>query len=166
MRQRIINLQRVRQEERSRQTGQQNHQFVNMNGKETAMRLGDADKGIMISESAVMLLGESSDREGHVPLNPFQQRRLLDQLPPVHVLKARLNAYRANNKVLSGNVKQLQAQSSELEDKYKKVISICTKVEEDKIDDLLGNLSRAVESEGDELELARVREFLSSVEGV
>jgi regulatory protein SWI6 len=46
------------------------------------------------------------------------------------------------------------------------VISLCTGVEESKVDTHLENLLRAVESEQNDVEITRVREFLQRVEGV
>jgi len=54
---------------------------------------------------------------------------------------------------------------SELAAKYRKIISMCTGVEEDNVDGVLHNLLRAVESESD-VELGRVRDFLQRVDGV
>ena len=46
------------------------------------------------------------------------------------------------------------------------MVSLCTGVEESKVDEMVDGLSIAVESEGGEdVEVARVREFLRRVEG-
>jgi hypothetical protein len=70
-----------------------------------------------------------------------------------------------NNESLESEVRNLKRKSGDLESKYRRIIGLCTHVEESKIDGVLGNLCRAVESEGD-VELGRVREFLHKVEGV
>ena len=94
------------------------------------------------------------------------QRDYLATLPPTAVLKARLIAYRKNNARLETLAKSLQSQSSELEAQLRKVVSLCTGVEENKVDEMVDGLSIAVESEGGEdVEVARVREFLRRVEG-
>jgi hypothetical protein len=63
-------------------------------------------------------------------------------------------------------VGELRSKSRELEVKYRKTISLCTRVPEERIDDVLEGLWRAVDSEGGDVELGRVREFLTRVEGV
>lgn len=82
------------------------------------------------------------------------------------MLRARVQAYRENSARLEGAVAELKARSREVEGKYRKVISLCTKVPEERIDDVLEGLWRAVDSEGGDVELGRVREFLGRVEGV
>jgi len=49
--------------------------------------------------------------------------------------------------------------------KYRKIISLCTQVDEESVDEHLESLLRAVESEPDDVELSRVRDFLSRVGG-
>jgi hypothetical protein len=63
-------------------------------------------------------------------------------------------------------VKQLRSRSAELEEKYKKVVSLCTGVEENKVGGLLDGLVKAVESEGRMVEVNRIRDFLRKVDGV
>ena len=55
----------------------------------------------------------------------------------------------------------------ELEKKLRRVVALCTGVEEEKLDIMIGGLITAVESEkGEDVEVSRVREFLRKVEGV
>ena len=119
---------------------------------EVELRLGDADKPFAILPASI------SPDAVHDP-------RVTASLPSVSVLRAKLNAYMVNNESLESEVRGLKRKSGDLEAKYRRIISLCTHVEDTKIDSVLGNLFRAVESEGD-LELGRVREFLQKVEGV
>ena len=53
-----------------------------------------------------------------------------------------------------------------METKLKRVVGLCTGVEEKKVEEMLTGISAAVESEREEdLEVGRVREFLRAVEG-
>ena len=50
---------------------------------------------------------------------------------------------------------------------YRKVVSLCTKVDEDRVDSVLEGLVQALDSDPlDGVEVGRVREFLRKVEGV
>lgn len=118
------------------------------------MYLGEADTAF------VSLPGNMS------PDDVLQNPHLVSSLPSPATLRARIAAYRANNERLEQAVGDLRSKSRELEGKYRKVISLCTHVPEERIDDVLEGLWRAVESEGGDVELGRVREFLTRVEGV
>lgn len=61
----------------------------------------------------------------------------------------------------------LKEKDGQLEVMYRKVVSLCTKVEEERIDGVLESLVAALESDPmDGVEVGRVREFLRKVEGV
>lgn len=93
------------------------------------------------------------------------ETRYLDALPPTEVLQARAQAYKANNDRLDAQVQTLQNQSSELEKQLKKVVSLCTRVDQERIDELLPRLMAAVESErGQEVETGRLHDLLRQVE--
>jgi len=105
-------------------------------------------------------------------------------------LRALHKAYKANENLLHKENNSLKSRSVEIESLYRKVISLCTGVPEDKIDEMLTSLVAAVESESSNLAhvnvsrntagnlgesthggmaglgAARVREFLSLVDGV
>jgi regulatory protein SWI6 len=90
--------------------------------------------------------------------------------PPNHVhnvttLQARLPVYKSLNASLAAHLTSLKARDTELESKYRKVVALCTGVEEDKVDSVLPQLVQAVESEP-ENDVGRVREFLKRVEAV
>jgi regulatory protein SWI6 len=161
----IANLMRAAEEERVR-LAQLQQQYGQMDG-ELEMRLGDADKGLAIPAGAV-----PANILSNINPNPHQhqvidqaQRQLLASLPPTHVLRARVNAYKSNNDALAEDVRGLQSKSSELAAKYRQIISLCTSVDENKVDGVLDNLLRAVESEQNDVELGRVRDFLQRVDG-
>lgn len=80
-------------------------------------------------------------------------------------LQSRLSAYNSLNARLAAHVTQLKSKDGELEAKYRKVIALCTGVDEKEVDAVLGQLVQAVESEVDVgQDVSRVREFLRRVE--
>ena len=80
-------------------------------------------------------------------------------------LNARLPVYKSLNASLAAHLTSLKARDTELESKYRKVVALCTGVEEDKVESVLPQLVQAVESEP-ENDVGRVREFLKRVEAV
>lgn len=160
----VSNLKRAVEEERARlnQLQQQYGSVVTQD----EIHLGDADQGLAIPAGAVPanILSNINPNHHQPQVLDQAQRQLLASLPPTHVLRARVNAYKADNESLAENVRGLQSKSSELAGKYREIISLCTNVDESNVDGFLDNLLRAVESEQDDVELARVREFLSRVD--
>ncbi|KAL3418487.1 start control protein Cdc10 [Phlyctema vagabunda] len=156
---RIANLKRAREEESNRTT-----QMLRQHGhtkSDTLLRLGDADKNFAINpETSKALesitLGQALDQT---------QKALMNTLPSASVLRATLNAYQNNNSTLEERAKELKSKSTDLGSKYRRIISLCTGVEETKVDGHLDNLMRAVESEQNDVELGRVRDFLQRVDG-
>ena len=129
--------------------------------------LGDADKPLAIPEPAASVLAKINyDPQQPLVLSPTDRQALATSLPPLHVLRARVNAYKGNNQELEEQVMRLQSKSSEQAAKYRKLISLCTGEEEASIDTKLENLMRAVESERPDVELGRVRDFLQRAYGV
>ncbi|KAH6612835.1 hypothetical protein B0J18DRAFT_375319 [Chaetomium sp. MPI-SDFR-AT-0129] len=90
----------------------------------------------------------------------------LAKLPSATVLRARLHALRTQSTQTRRAVETLQARSKDRELKYRRLVALCTRRPETEVDALLDTLTRAVESEKGELEIARVRRFLGGVEGV
>jgi DNA repair exonuclease SbcCD ATPase subunit len=151
--QKIANMQKAAQDEQFR-LSQIQQQHGHMANGENQMRLGDADKAF-------------TPLPHNIPAGAaLQDTRLAASLPSVPILQARLNAYVANNEALEAEVRSLKGKSRDLEAKYRRIISLCTYVDEDKIDGVLNNLFRAVNSEHGDVELGRVREFLQKVESV
>lgn len=63
-------------------------------------------------------------------------------------------------------VQALKGRSRDVEQKYRRVISICTSVPEDEVDAVVDGLLKAAESESDQIDPGRVRRFLGGVESV
>lgn len=95
------------------------------------------------------------------------QLSFIAALPTPTIMRSRLEAYVKNNSALAARSKALKQKDGELEAMYRKVVSLCTGVEEGRVDEVLGGLVAAVESEtADAVDVGRVREFLRKVEGV
>ncbi|KAI8941485.1 hypothetical protein NX059_002702 [Plenodomus lindquistii] len=98
---------------------------------------------------------------------PQYRDYLLQSLPPAHVLRQRLDTYINTNGSLLNRSRILKEKDGQLEQMYRKVVSLCTKVEEGRIEECLEGLVAALDSEeGEGVEVGRVREFLRKVEGV
>jgi regulatory protein SWI6 len=99
---------------------------------------------------------------------PLQRQLLSSSLPPANVMQMHVNAYTAHNASLQKQADDLKARSIEMEGLYRKAISLCTGVEEGKVEESLPALLAAVESEKGAVgvqEVGRVREFLRRVDG-
>lgn len=156
------NLMRSYDEEGSR-LSQLQAQYGQVSGDSEA-QLGDADTGLGLSAKASPVLSKiASDHQGPI-IGASDRQFLASTLPPLHILRARANGYAESNKSLEANVRGLQRKSSELANKYRTIIGLCTGVEDTKVDEQLDNLLRAVESEPTDVELARVRDFLHRIE--
>lgn len=171
LRQRIANLRRANEHQRMLLT------TSNLNSRPGSapvsirpdIKVGEADAGLDVNTTVIPLsLLDTQPAPNTQPstLAPHQ-REYLNALPPAPVLQARVSAYRKNNDRLEALAKGLQSQSSELEAQLRKVVSLCTGVEERRVDEMLEGLSVAVESEGggEAVEVGRVREFLRRVDG-
>jgi hypothetical protein len=96
-----------------------------------------------------------------------EQALLLESLPPTPMLRHRLEVYTQNNKQLADRSCILREKDGQRELMYRKVVSLCTKVDEERIDEVLEGLVQALDSDPlDGVEVSRVREFLRKVEGV
>lgn len=93
-----------------------------------------------------------------------QQKEYVCSLPPAAVLKARVRGYRHNDDSLRDKAARLHDRSSDLEEKFRRVVALCTGVDEDKVDSLLEGLVQAVESDPGEVDTARVTSFLRKVD--
>ena len=125
------------------------------------VKIGEADAGLEIDPSLTNIELLNSGE-----LTP-QQFASISPLPPSKVLQARVLAYRRNNVRLQTQAKDLSSRSLELEGQLRKLVALCTGVEESRVDEMLAGLVAAVESErGEDVEVGRVREFLRRVEGV
>ena len=132
--------------------------------------VGDADTSISPVLAITDKLPDVSDPAQAVQqLTPALQHQLLHDTPSVAELRVLKKMYATNNDRLQQQSSQLKSRSSQLEHLYRKVVSLCTGVAEDKDEDQVGAWLAAVESEKGQLgreEAGRVREFLIKVEGV
>lgn len=98
---------------------------------------------------------------------PQYQTFVLHHIPAASVLRQRLETYTTTNTALLKRSRMLKEKDGQLEMMYRKVVSLCTKVEENRIEECLEGLVAALDSEeGEGVEVGRVREFLRKVEGV
>jgi regulatory protein SWI6 len=144
--QRIQNLHRAIKDMRERIAAQGHHPSSPL----PTLSIGDADKSFPT----------------HNPANPpSSPQEHVRQLPDLHTLSTWLSTYNSLNASLAAHLNTLKARDGELEVKYRKVVSLCTNVDESKVDQVLGQLVVAVETET-ERDDGRVREFLRRVEAV
>lgn len=131
------------------------------------VKVGDADAAFAVPQDA-LAGGEAVVSLEQELEQQQQQYAQLAALPGARLLAARLRAYAANNAALRERAAALKARNGELEAQYRKVVSLCTGVEEGRVEETLGQLLAAVESEGGggDVEVGRVREFLRKVDGV
>lgn len=147
-RQRISNLAHAREDEQLRLLKEQSQSNPSSSSWET--------------ELAAML--EAADEScSSTAQGGFTSQGLL---PSATVLRARIRAIEARRDVTRKMVLALKGRSRDVEIKYRRVVALCTRVREDEVDAVIDNLVKAVESERDELDVGRVRRFLSGVEGV
>lgn len=160
LKQHCQNLRRAIEEEKKRFTekvvaGNKNSNSVAVNGGSD-----DSDPDALCKITRPELLVPPGGTNTLAP----QQREYLKSLPPLNVLEARARAYKANEDMLRDMATKLHERSSELEGKFRRVVSLCTGVEEERIDSLLEGLVQAVESDPGEVDTARVSSFLRKVD--
>lgn len=68
-------------------------------------------------------------------------------LPPTVLLKARIHAYERNEKQLDATLQEIKQKQKDLEGKFRRVLCLCLKIDEDKVDDMLDGLLQAISSE-------------------
>ncbi|KAK9473092.1 uncharacterized protein V1510DRAFT_119386 [Dipodascopsis tothii] len=114
------------------------------------------------------LNGDAMDIDAAPPKSPtpipIKKYSVKGPAPDIPVLKARIAAYKINNTRLNGFAQGLRGRSSDLEEKFRKVVALCTGVHENRIDSLLEGLVQAVQSDPAEVDIARVAGFLRNVE--
>ena len=160
MEQKIKNLRRFTQELRD--------QLSSTSKVQDNVQVGEADKGLdldgkinkvdQLFPGGVQDLGNNLNQE---------QITLLTSLERAEVLTGRVQAYQTHNALLDNEARGLKGRSKELEEKYRKIISLCTGTPEERVDDLLDQLVQAVISEQKDMassvDLTRVRDFLRMV---
>jgi regulatory protein SWI6 len=176
IKQKIANLRRATLDERRRVTSQSNGQR-----SPDVAKIGDADSPFHpsnVEDWQQLVETTASSQQLRASLMP-KQLHSLKALPSTPLLLARTSAYKSNNSSLRQYSSSLQSRSADLESKYRRIISLCTDVSENKVEQNLQSLVQAVQSErGDTdggpggqgkeggVDIGRVREFLRSVEGV
>jgi hypothetical protein len=152
----IANLKRNIAEKRQRQ-----------NASSTPPSTTDIDPA-WLDDSSQGIVSFSSPSSSGSP-NAAQRQFVASSLPSPRILRAHLNAAAAHTENLKKQAEELKSRSADVEAMYRKVVSLCTGVEEDKVEESLPALVAAVESERGALgqqEVGRVREFLRRVDGV
>ncbi|KAF2708605.1 apses transcription factor-like protein [Pleomassaria siparia CBS 279.74] len=150
-------------------------------------RIGDADQeatGIVLRADELPmelraagdhLIRKASDGSAYLstplPLDTTllaqQNAAMIAKLPSIQTLRHKLEVYVKINGYLADRSRALKEKDGQLEMMYRKVVSLCTKVDEEKIDSVLENLVQALDSDPlDGVEVGRVRDFLRKVEGV
>ena len=114
--------------------------------------------GPRTSSTPPLLTVGDADREFSIP-NPSSQHSSANLLDTT-TLNAHFSTYKSLNASLAAHHMSLKARDTELEHKYRKVVSLCTDVPEANVDSVLPQLVLAVESET-ENEVGRIREFLN-----
>ena len=76
-------------------------------------------------------------------------------------MKARLEAYRKNDDHLQDVLVGIKEKRTDLENKFRRVLSLCLKIEEGKVDDMLDGLLQAISSEDpQEIDTEEMQDFL------
>ncbi|KAL9604160.1 MAG: hypothetical protein Q9219_000748 [cf. Caloplaca sp. 3 TL-2023] len=156
LRLKIANLQRANQGLRST--------LGNRPDLRTNITTGEADAGLEVHQPPFGMQQSGDVFAGPTTTGGLDER-YLGALPPSDVLNARADAYRSNNEQLEMQLQELRSQSSVLEAQLRKVVSLCTRVDPGRVDELVPRLLAAVESErGKELDEERLHELLRRVE--
>lgn len=125
--------------------------------------IGDADSGLTFDASRLPVLPLDRSSATDLQLTP-EQEAYIDSLPSANILEARLRAYTMHNAALDEKSRALRGRSFKLETKLRRLIALSTGTGEALVDDMLGPLRDAVESEGgEEVDYLRLREFLRKV---
>ncbi|KAF2650828.1 apses transcription factor-like protein [Lophiostoma macrostomum CBS 122681] len=141
------------------------------------LTINDGDLPYEVRSAGDRLMRKASDGPAYLltplPVDfnslPPNKAVALAHLPSISTLRQRLEAYVQDNMSLAQRSHKLKEKDDQLEIMYRKVVSLCTKVDEDRIDGVLEGLVLALDSEpcnGSTVEVGRVREFLRKVEGV
>ena len=166
LQQKIHNLQRSAADLRE-QLARSNGQMRDGRGIMDDVTVGEADRGLDLDGqlAAIEQLFPHGDSGPHLSLSQ-EQMAFLSSLERAEVLGGRVKAYQQHNEEVENRTRELKSQSSELEERYKKIVSLCTKVQVSSVDEVLDSLLQAVVSEQKEnVELGRVRDFLRMVQG-
>lgn len=162
--------------ERVKTRGERQAKIANLKRSiaEKRRRMGNNRRASPVGEVSPPWLSNASNEEvlsfspPNGSPNALQRQFITTNLPPSSTLQNLIGTYMQQNNDLQRHAGELKSRSTELEGMYRKVVSLCTGVEEDKVEESLGSLVAAVESERGglgEQEVGRVREFLRRVDG-
>ncbi|SCU96588.1 LADA_0H01706g1_1 [Lachancea dasiensis] len=85
-----------------------------------------------------------------------------ETIPPEVLLRARISAYEKNGHNLDDSLRSVQEKQAHLEGRFRRVLSLCLKVEEDKVDGMLDGLLQAISTEDpDDFDTSEMQKFLS-----
>jgi regulatory protein SWI6 len=96
-----------------------------------ATELGSADSTLLPNNLAAVLPNIPKAGES---ISPDQRSLFSAALPAPSELRARLHAYETNNTQLRDHASELRGRSHDLEGLYRRVVSLCTGVDEDKVE--------------------------------
>lgn len=135
------------------------------NGVAQPVAIGEADKGLDFDGhlASVEQMEENFGVSGSLSAD---QRTLISSLERPEVLRGRIKAYEQHNSDLEKWADELKRKDLSKEERYKKIVSLCTGVNIEAVEDMAGPLLQAVLSEqGQSPQLDEVREFLRLIHG-
>lgn len=85
------------------------------------------------------------------------------EVPHPKILKARIKAYNRNESHLESTLQSIQTKQRNLESKFRKVLSLCLKIDEEKVDSMLDGLLQAISNEDPEdIDTDEIHTFLEN----
>lgn len=82
-------------------------------------------------------------------------------IPPAILLRARICAYERNEENLNKTLNEVHERQADLEGRFRRVLSLCLKVDEDKVDGMLDGLLQAISTEDPEdVDTDEMQDFL------
>ncbi|ROT36129.1 apses-domain-containing protein [Sodiomyces alkalinus F11] len=147
-RQKVANLSHAREEEQVRLAQEQNR-----TGRDSEAAAWETELGAVLEAAGDGTTGDDDASAAGL-------------LPTAAVLRARITAVGSRRDATRKMAQALRGRSRDVEVQYRRVVAMCTGVPEAEVDAVVDGLLRAVESEKGELEVGRVRRFLTGVEGV
>lgn len=92
----------------------------------------------------------------------YDVNKIKDELPSSALLKTRINAYKKNDEYLQNVLSAIHENQSDLEGKFRRVLALCLKVDESKVDSMLDGLLQAISSEDpQDMDTSEMQEFLN-----
>ena len=85
-----------------------------------------------------------------------------ESIPPAVLLRARICAYEKNEENLTKSLEEVHQKQADLEGRFRRVLSLCLKIDEDKVDGMLDGLLQAISTEDPEdIDTDEMQTFLS-----